>query len=209
MTQTVYKLFIKALEEIAKDVVTLTPKLFLTIIIFTITVIVIKLLNKVFSKLLSLVDLDGSFKKFVRVEPPFSLNNLVIFLIDVGILFIALLGMASLTLTPQQLELIQGIINYGTRILSVAIITILTFVMFNALIDKVRIETRMRGYVLFILLIIITAMLIDLTNLSVSTKTALVEGLSLGLGIAVGVFAFWFFFHEYLDAWVKAKTKTP
>ncbi len=66
----------------------------------------------------------------------------------------------------------------------------------------------MRGYVVFLLLILITIMAIDLTALSPSTRHALESGLSVGLGIAVGVFAVWFFFHDYLDKFFKVKT-TP
>ena len=95
--------------------------------------------------------------------------------------------------------MMREILDYGARIVSVILITIMTFVFFTALIDRMTIETRMRGYVVFIVLIITTMMLIDLTNLGDPTKTALQNGLSVGLGISIGVFAAWFFFHELFD----------
>jgi hypothetical protein len=65
----------------------------------------------------------------------------------------------------------------------------------------------MRGYVIFLLLILVTMMVIDLTALSTSTKHALEQGLSIGLGIAVGLFALWFFFHEYIDKFLATSKK--
>ncbi|MGB6679908.1 MAG: hypothetical protein WBF08_01115, partial [Candidatus Bathyarchaeia archaeon] len=78
-------------------------------------------------------------------------------------------------------------------------VTIFAFIMFNILINRMVVETRMRGYIVLILLILLTVMVIDLTSLSPSIKDSLARGMSTGLGIAIGVFAIWFFFHEYLD----------
>jgi len=61
----------------------------------------------------------------------------------------------------------------------------------------------MRGYFLFLLLLIMTVMIVDLTSLSEPAKRALEQGLSIGVGIAIGVFAVWFFFHQYLDKAIR------
>ena len=100
-------------------------------------------------------------------------------------------------------------LEYGARIFSVIAVTIITLVMFNAIVGKVRVETRMRGYFLFILAILLTVMVIDLTALSTTAKTALEQGLSMGIGMAVGIFAIWFFFHEYLDKLLGVKPAPP
>ena len=75
----------------------------------------------------------------------------------------------------------------------------------NILVNRMVIETRMRGYIVLILLILLTVMVIDLTSLSPSIKDSLARGMSTGLGIAIGVFAIWFFFHEYLDKLLENK----
>jgi hypothetical protein len=204
--ETLYDLFVKALQQIAAEIVAILPKILLTVVVFAIAVLVIKFLNVGLRKLLSLVKLDQMFERVIKTELPFSLSGLIIALVDLGIILIALFGTANLFLAPEHIELMRGILGYAARIVSVIAITVLTFVLFNALIDRMAFEAPMRGYVVFIVLIIATMMIIDLTNLSDSTKRALVDGLSTGLAISIGVFAIWFFFHEHLDRLLDAKT---
>lgn len=194
-----YDLFVTVLQQIVTDIINLLPRIFLTIVILIIAIFTVRLLNGFFGKMLKLADLDNMFKTLVKVELPFSINSLIILLIDVGIILIALFGLANILLEPVQMEFIGEILGYAMRILSVIAVTILIFFMFNMLIGKVTVETRIRGYIMFILLILITMMIFDLTNLSDLTQRELQKGLSLGLGIAIGVFAIWFFFHDYLD----------
>jgi hypothetical protein len=193
------ELFISVMQQLAMDIIALLPKLILTILILVIATIVIKLLNGILSKILDLVNLDEMIRKLTDIKLPFSLKNLIITLIDIGIILIVFFGLANLFLGPQHMEITKKVFEYGARIISIVVITIFIFVMFTVLIERINIKNRMRGYVIFILLILITMMLIDLTALSESTKNALVNGLSIGLGIAVGIYAFWFFFHDYLD----------
>ncbi|MEM3507175.1 MAG: hypothetical protein QXT31_05945 [Candidatus Bathyarchaeia archaeon] len=199
-----FNLFVKVLQQIVEDIASLFPKIFLATITFTIMIIIIKLINKFFKAILKFTDLDEIFKKFLKFQLPFSLNRLIILLIDAGIVLIALFGIAGFILSPQQIELMKEILNYVARVASVIFVTILAFIMFNILIERMSIESRMRGYVIFILLILVTMMIVDLTAFSMATKEALVNGLSIGLGIAIGVFAIWFFFHAYLDKFLKS-----
>ena len=197
--EPIYDLFVDAMSEIVTDIAILLPRIILTIIVLIIAFLAIRLLNIFFKRLLQLVNLDGIFKTLVKTELPFSLSNLIIILIDVGIILIAIFGLSNIFFDPSQMELIRGIFEYALRILSIIAVTILWFMMFNLLIERVSTESRLRGYILFILLIIVTMMIVDLTALSHSTKNVMEQGLSIGLGITVGVFAIWFFFHDYLD----------
>ncbi|MEM3653115.1 MAG: hypothetical protein QW723_00140, partial [Candidatus Bathyarchaeia archaeon] len=181
-----FNLFVKVLQQIVEDIASLFPKIFLATITFTIMIIIIKLINKFFKAILKFTDLDEIFKKFLKFQLPFSLNRLIILLIDAGIVLIALFGIAGFILSPQQIELMKEILNYVARVASVIFVTILAFIMFNILIERMSIESRMRGYVIFILLILVTMMIVDLTAFSMATKEALVNGLSIGLGIAIG-----------------------
>ena len=197
--ETLYDLFVTVLQQIVTDIITLLPKIFLTIVVLVIAALAIRLLNSFFGRMLKLVNLDGMFKTLMKIELPFSISSLIVLLIDIGIILIAIFGLANIFLEPVQMEFIREVLGYAMRILSVIVVTILTFFMFNILIGKVTVETRMRSYIMFILLILITMMIFDLTNLSDLTQRELQKGLSLGLGIAIGVFAMWFFFHDYLD----------
>jgi len=202
--EPIYDLFVDAMSGIVTDIAALLPRIILTIIVLIIAFLAIRLLNVFFKRLLELVNLDDVFKTLVKTELPFSLSNLIIILIDTGIILIAIFGLSNIFFDPSQMELIRGIFEYALRILSIVAVTILWFMMFNLLIERVHsrsrtIESRLRGHILFILLIIVTMMIMDLTALSHSTKSLMEQGLSIGLGITVGVFAIWFFFHDYLD----------
>jgi hypothetical protein len=202
---SLYDLFRQVLQQIATDLVTFLPRIVLAVIVLALTFVILKLLNKVLLRALKLVGFDELFRKLAQAELPFSINSLIVALADVGLILLALFGIADLFLEPQGTVLLREALGYGARVVSVIAAVIFTFVIFSVLIVRVRIESRMRGYVIFILLILITAMILDLTALSDSTKQALESGLSLGLGIAVGVFAVWFFFHDYLDKYLKIK----
>jgi hypothetical protein len=203
--ETLYDLFLQVLHEIATDIVTFLPRIVLAVIVLALTFALLKLLNKALLKALKIVGFDDLFKKLAQTELPFSINSLIVALADAGVILVALFSIADLFLEPQGTALLREALGYGARVVSVIAAVIFTFVIFSVLIVRVRIESRMRGYVIFILLILITAMILDLTALSDSTKQALENGLSLGLGIAVGVFAVWFFFHDYLDEYLKMK----
>jgi len=206
MSQETPSDFLKeALQEIAYDIIAFLPKIILALIVLIITFLIIRFVNGLFSRILKLVDLDGMLKKIGKIELPFSLNSLVILLIDVGIVLIALFGLANYFLEPQQLLIVKEAFQYSSRILGDLFIIIIIFFLFNILIGKVTVQTRMRGYIMFILLILITMMIFDLASLSPLTQQELQKGLSLGLGITIGVFAIWFFFHDYLDKLVSQK----
>ncbi|MEM4733871.1 MAG: hypothetical protein QXD70_05020, partial [Candidatus Bathyarchaeia archaeon] len=158
--------------------------------------------------LLKLAKLDAMFKQFTGFTLPFSLDSLIIFLADLGIVLIAIYGLVNLLLGPQYLQLISDGVYYGARVVSIVVIAIIIFAIFNMLISKVKVDTRLRSYAMVIVLILITAMLIDITALSDQVKNALTLGLSIGVGIAIGVFAIWFFFHEYLDKSFKIESFT-
>ncbi len=210
-----YDLLVRVLQQIATDIIRFLPKIILVVIVLAVTILIVRVLNSVFRKILELVDLDGLFKKLTKTKLPFSLSNLIIALIDIGIFLIAIFGIANFYLEAKYMEVMREAFGYGARIASVIAVTIFTFMMFNLFMEKMLVyhrkaktEVRMRGYVIFILLVIITTMIIDLTALSSSTKHHLVQGLSIGLGIAVGIFAVWFFFHDYIERFLSLKIRT-
>jgi hypothetical protein len=93
-----------------------------------------------------------------------TLIGLIVALVHLGIIRMPLFGIANLLPALDPTELMREIFRYAARIVSVIAITMLTFVLFNALIDRVTLGRRMRGYVVLAVLIITTMMLIDLTN---------------------------------------------
>jgi len=188
------------------ETIRLLPKIFIALILIILTFLVIKLLNFSFRKLLKLANLDVMFKKLSGFSLPFSVDSLIIFLADLGVALIALYGLVNLFFGSQYLQLMNEGIYYAARVVSIVVIAIVIFAVFNALMGRIKVESRLRSYTMLIVLLLITAMLIDITALSDPVKNALTLGLSIGVGIAIGVFAVWFFFHEYLDRSYKTKT---
>lgn len=196
------------LAQIATETVRLIPKIFIALIIVALTFLVIKVLNFSFRKLLKLAKLDTMFKQLSGFSLPFSLDGLITFLADLGVALISLYAIVNLFLGAQYLQLMNEGLYYGARVVSIVVIAIFVLAIFNALIGRIRVETRLRSYALFIVLLLITAMLVDITALSDPVKNALITGLSVGVGISIGVFAIWFFFHDYLDKMIKTKIAT-
>jgi len=194
-----WELFTESLRQIAQDLVSLMPKIFIALIIFALTFLIIKILNISLRKLLRFAKLDEIIQKIAGFAFPFSLSNLLVFLADIGVALISFYAVVHLFLEAQYIQLVTEAIYYGARVISIIIIAIILFSIFGVAISRIRVETRLRGYTLFIILLLITAMLVDVTALSEHVKSALITGLSLGVGISVGVFAIWFFFHDYLD----------
>ena len=138
--ESVSGLFLEAMNQIGKEVISLLPKIILALIILAIAIIIIRLLNGFFGKILKIVKLDEMLSKIVQF--PFSLSSLIIMLIDVGIFLIALFMIAELFLDPKQTQLMTEIFGYAGRIFSIIGVTIFAFIMFNILINRMVIETR-------------------------------------------------------------------
>lgn len=204
--ENMLELLTQIFTQIASDFIRLLPKILIALVIFALTLLVIKALNFSLRKLLKLAKLNAMFKQLSGYSLPFSIDNLIIFFADLGILLIFFYALVNLFLGPQYLHLITEGLQYSARVVSIIAIAIILFAIFNTVISRVKVETRLRSYALFIVLLLITAMLIDVTALSDPIKNALTNGLAIGVGISIGVFAIWFFFHDYLDEMLKAKT---
>jgi hypothetical protein len=204
--ETLPELLAEIFNQIATETVRLIPKLFIALIIIALTFLVIKALNFTFRKLLRFAKLDTTFKQLSGYTPPFSFDTVIVFLADLGVALIALYALVQLFLGVQYLQLMNEGLYYAARVVSIAVIAIVVLAVFNALIGRIKVESRLRSYTLFIVLLLVTAMLIDITALSDPVKNALITGLSVGVGISVGVFAIWFFFHEYLDRTFRTRT---
>ncbi|MCD6236301.1 MAG: hypothetical protein J7J94_04870, partial [Thaumarchaeota archaeon] len=111
----------------------------------------------------------------------------------------------NLFLGEAYVEVANSILIYGARVISVIFLAIILFAAFSSVIERIRVESRMKGYLFFIVMLLLTAMLIDVTALSEPVKQSLYTGLAIGIGASLAIFSIWFFFHEYLDAMLKQR----
>ena len=202
-----WELILTALRQIAQELIYLTPKIFTALIVFVIAFVFIRAINIVLRKILKFAKLDRFFEALSGFSLPFSITSLLIFLADLGIALIALYVVLGLFLEAQYIHIVTGWLYYGARVISIVVITIFLFSIFGVVMNRIRFESRLRSYSLFIILLLVTAMLVDVTALSDQVKSALITGLSIGVGISVGIFAVWFFFHDYFDKLILSKAE--
>jgi hypothetical protein len=205
LAEDLFRVLSEVLLQIAGEVVTLLPKLLGSLVIIALTFMGVKIVNILFRKLLAFVKLDEMFKQLSGFSLPFSIDSLVIFLADLGISLISLYALAGLFLPPQHLHLMNEGLAYGAKVISVMGLGVILMAIFNSIIGRIRVEARLKSYAMFILLLLVTAMLVDITALGEDVKHELIGGLSLGVGISIGVFAVWFFFHEYFDEFLRRR----
>jgi hypothetical protein len=206
-SQNILDIIFEALTYLASEILQLIPLIFLALIVVAIVFLTIKIVGIVLKRVLRYAQVDEMFRSITSFSLPFSLTGLIIFLINLGIALLGVYIIINIFLGPQYISLMNEALIYGARIVSIVIVSIVLLTAFSLLIGKIKFETRLRSYAMLIVLLLITAMLVDITALSEPVKQALATGLSLGVGVAIGIFAFWFFFHDYLDRIIKSKYK--
>lgn len=186
-----------------RDLVNVVPSILLALVIIAIYIGLAILLNRIVRRVFKLFRVDELVKPLIR-QTPFSLTSLVVVLIDIGLAILALYSIV-LILFPEQVHTTTVIVYYVARVASVVFLILFVFIALEAIAERIRMEAKMRGFILFLLLFLSLVPILDITALSHEVKTALAWGISIGIGLAIGVFATWFFFHEILESMVRAK----
>jgi len=193
--------------QLASELMVLIPKLIIGIIIIIVAFVVLKLIGGFMRKLLSIANIDELLDKYLKVRLPLSVNSVVLALFYVGVILAAVYGLINVFLGEAYVELANSLLLYGARLMSVILLAVILFAAFSGIIEKIRVESRMKGYLFFIIMLLLTAMLIDVTALSEPVKQSLYTGLSVGIGASLAVFSIWFFFHEYLEKLLEKPAK--
>ncbi|RLE60123.1 MAG: hypothetical protein DRJ35_04135 [Thermoprotei archaeon] len=195
----------KIIEEISKEIAVMAPRIFFSLAILTISTLFVRYLHTYMLQLFEALDIDDWVEKLVgrKVSPP--LSKILVFLMDAGIMLIGVL-IVSHILLPEDLRHIffESILMAG-RLFSILLIAGVILSIFNFMMQRMNVETKLKSYLFFVSFLILTALLIDVSDLSPEVKTSLVSGLSTGIGLSIAVFATWFFFGDYLDRFVKIK----
>lgn len=191
--------------QVVIEIVQLMPKILIALVIVALTFVLIKSLNFLLRKVLRVVEFDKMFKELSGVSLPFSIDSLIVLLADFGMALVSLYALIALFIGERYSELVREGLYYGARVASIVLLGIFLLAVFNTLVGRIKIETRLRSYGMFLVLLLVTSMLIDITALSEPVKNALITGLSIGVGVSIGVFAIWFFFHDWLDLFAKTR----
>ncbi len=187
----------QAFRRAVADFVSMMPYIFTALAIIAIYVGIAVILTKLIRKLLTALKVDELLKPLFK-EAYFSLTNLVIALMDVGIALLALYSIV-LMLFPGQIHTLNTVLNYAARVVSVVFLIVFVFLAFNAIILRIRMEAKLRGFIFLLSFFITIVLILDITSISDQVKAALAWGVSIGIGLSIGVFAAWYFFHDYLQ----------
>ncbi|MEN2975058.1 MAG: hypothetical protein ABDH32_05715 [Candidatus Caldarchaeales archaeon] len=184
---------------ISMEITNLMPKIITALLIIFVSYISLRFLGYLMKRILGFADIDKFVRRYWGGELPLSFNKMVIVLVYIAVILAAIYGVVSTFITREYMEMVSSMILYGTRMISIIVISLILFTVFTLVIDKIMGESRLKGYLLFIITLLLTSMMIDVTTLSESVKESLYNGLSIGIGASLAVFAIWFFFHEYLE----------
>ena len=189
---------LQELNTILHEAINLFPKLALVILIFAISFILIKYVNRLIRWLVKISKLE----EFVREILPGGLRIPISYIFSIlansGVLITAT-ALAVRIFVPEYTQLYREALDYLARVASVIVISLIFIFGLDALIRSVKLEKKLDSFLLMITFLLILAVLIDLTALSVETKSALNFGIAIGMGLAIGAFAVWLFFSEHLN----------
>ncbi|NPA23053.1 MAG: hypothetical protein GXO23_01970 [Crenarchaeota archaeon] len=198
--------FLETFESVLRDVflgiARAVPKILLSILIIVISLVVIKYINK----LITFVVEKTRFEEYVRkhLSANIPLTKLFILIADIGIVLVAIAGILNIV-APELVPVYRQGLEYFSRLVSVILLSLVSVIGLNAIISLIKIEEKIRSFIVLIVFLLIFAFLVDLTALSNTVKAAIVSGISIGIGIAIGAFAIWFLFGEYVERLVKSK----
>jgi len=186
----------RALQYSLRDLVSILPLILIALLIIAVYTLIAIILTRLVRSVLKLINIDELAKPLMRYR--ISLTNIIIILLNLGIGLLAVYSIA-LIVYPTQVEVITSIVSYIARVASVVFLIIFVFIALETIIERIRMEAKLRGFMFLIILFITLALLLDITALSEEVKHALALGISIGIGLSIGVFSLWYFFHELLE----------
>lgn len=205
VNETGIKLILEALRLALRDLVKVVPDILIALTIIAIYLAIAIILTRLVKKIFIVFKVDEILKPLLK-HAYFSVTNLVLVLMNIGLALIALYSII-LILFPEQVHATTLVINYAARLASVIFLIFFIFIALNTVVERIRMEAKLKGFILLVTLFMTIVPLLDVTALSQEVKTALAWGISIGIGLAIGVFAAWYFFHEILEEKLKQEKR--
>ncbi len=185
-----------AFERALKDLIEILPYIAIVIAVISFYALIGFILTKIFKSIFRIVNIDEMFGPLREYR--IKLSSIIILLLDIGIALLAVYTIAAI-IYPSNIEIVTSAIIYTAKIASVIFIIMFTFILLEAVIERIHMEAKMRGFMFLLILFITLALILDVTALSSEVKYSLAFGISLGIGLMIGVFAAWYFFHDLLE----------
>ena len=185
----------EALRRTLSEVAYMMPKIAISIVIALIYFVIALVITKIVKRILNLIKVEEVVKPYVRYAIP--INTVILILINLGVALIAAHTIA-LIVYPEAVDFIMTVSGYLGKVASVAFLIVFVFLVIDAVVERIKIERGLRGFMMLLTFLITTILIIDVTALSPEVKTALTWGLSLGIGLSIGIFTIWYFFSDIL-----------
>jgi hypothetical protein len=195
---------ISGLEAILREILVLFPKIALVILVFAVSLVLIKFVNRFVKWLVKTSRLEDLIRELVPGGPRIPLSYIFSILADLGIMITAA-AIAVRIFVPEYTQIYGQALDYLARVASVIVIALFFIFGLDAFVKAVKLERKMDSFLLMFSFLLILTVLVDLTALSTETKTALDMGIALGMGLTIGAFAFWLFFSDHLESLIKRR----
>jgi len=189
----------KAFSDTIKDLIVIAPKVFISALIIALIIVTGMILVRIVRKILTSLRVDDLIKPIVeKYQIPVSITSIVIALIDIGLAMLAIYSV-TYSLFPSAIPYVNTFMSLVGRVVSVIILIFVVAISLTLVVERMKLERGLRGFMLLLTLLISLTLIIDVTNLSPELKKCLAWGLSLGIGLSIGVFTAWYFFGELLS----------
>ncbi|ACB07269.1 mechanosensitive ion channel family protein [Candidatus Korarchaeum cryptofilum] len=198
---------VEELLEAMNDVIAAIPKVALASLILLISLLIIRLTNRMIRWLVKTGKLEEGIRELFPEGTRLPLARMFSLLADSLILIAASAAIIRI-FVPEQAQLYSEAMSYLTRIGSVVILTLVSIVLTDALVKSMRFEKKTERFFLMLISLIIATLIIDLVNLTYEIKFALSLGFAIGIGALVGVFSAWAFFGEYLERKMSSRSES-
>jgi hypothetical protein len=178
------------------DITSIVPKLAASVLAGAIMALLSVFIVRLVSRLLRASRIDEVLDPlFARYGVPFTLSSLINGLLIFALVLITIY-VSIVAGFPEYGDVIAQVIIITSRIASVFVMILLTYVAINYVTEKLRMEKGLKGFMALVIFDISLILIIDVTALSPVVKEALAWGLSLGLGLSIAVFTAWYFFGQ-------------
>lgn len=198
---TLLEELISIINSIFLEVVNIFPKIAFSIIVAILTLILIRLINRLIRWMVKAFNLELLISKLIPGGLRIPLATIIIVLADLGLLMIGVAIICRILIADELIY--TGIILYASRIVSITVLTLIFIVSLDTFMKYVKIERKLENILVLIVLLLTIIVLIDLTSLSSEIKYAVGLGISIGLGLILGIFVFWLLFKDYIEIRIK------
>jgi hypothetical protein len=198
---TLLEELISIINSIFLEAVNIFPKIAFSIIVAILTLILIRLINRLIRWMVKAFNLELLISKLIPGGLRIPLATIIIVLADLGLLMIGVAIICRILIADELIY--TGIILYASRIVSITVLTLIFIVSLDTFMKYVKIERKLENILVLIVLLLTIIVLIDLTSLSSEIKYAVGLGISIGLGLILGIFVFWLLFKDYIEIRIK------